>query len=86
MCLGTLYSGGEVDLDVTVNVPAEIGNEFQETVGYLDWQFKAEEFPIENSDPSKPKTGDDFNAWIWVIAAGAATAAIAGAMRLKRAK
>ena len=86
VCLGTLYSGGEVDLDVTVDVPAEVGNEFQETVGYLDWQFKVEEFPIENSDPLKPKTGDDFNAWIWVIAAGAAAAAIAGAMRMKRAK
>lgn len=66
VCLGTLYSGGIVDLDVTLEVPAELPNEFQKAVGYLDWEFKIEEFPIESSDPQSPDTGDDFRMELWL--------------------
>lgn len=59
--LGTLYSGGKVDLNVVLSVSPELDNTFKDLVGYLDWEFKIEEFPIEPDDPEPPKTGDDFS-------------------------
>ena len=65
VCLGTLYSGGQVDLNVTLDVPVELDNSFQNLVGYLDWEFMIEEFPIEPTDPTPPQTGDDFPIVLW---------------------
>ena len=66
VCLGTLYSGGEVNLDVTLDVPVELPNEFQNNIGYLDWEFMIEEFPIEPGDPEPPKTGDSSTTEWWI--------------------
>jgi LPXTG-motif cell wall-anchored protein len=66
VCLGTLYSGGEVNLDVTLSVPVELDNMFQNLIGYLDWEFMIEEFPIEPDDPQPPKTGDETNVGVWL--------------------
>jgi len=68
VCLGTLYSGGEVNLDVTLAVPVELGNEFQNKVGILTWEFKVEELPVDPDDPKPPQTRDDSNIHWYFIA------------------
>ena len=66
VCLGTLYSGGEVNLDVTLDVPVELDNQFQNQIGFLDWEFMIEEFPAEPDDPKPPQTGDHAMLGLWI--------------------
>ncbi len=68
VCLGTLYSGGNVSLDVTLDVPVTLDDEFQSRIGTLDWEFKVEEFPVEDTDPKPPPTdGTNAPAWIFLM-------------------
>lgn len=66
VCLGTLYSGGSVNLNVILDVPVELDNAYQQQIGYLDWEFMIEEYEIEPDDPEPPKSGDDFQLWLWI--------------------
>lgn len=67
VCLGTLYSGGEVNLNVILDVPVEMDNQYQQQIGYLDWEFMIEEYQIEPDDPVAPDTGDRSRVWMWTI-------------------
>lgn len=66
--LGTLYSGGEVNLDISLDVPIELGNEYQDAVGYIDWEFRVEKKPVDPSDPVPPPTGDRFILYLGIAA------------------
>ncbi len=57
VCLGTLYSGGSLDLNVTLDVPTSMDNMFQKQIGKIKWQFVTEEYPIEEPEWDCP-TGD----------------------------
>ena len=70
--LGFLSSGGEVELEVSLTVPVTMGNEFQEQVGYLDWQFMAEETPSGYT----PQTGDQAQLGLYVTVMVVALVAI----------
>lgn len=85
VCLGTLYSGGTVNLDVILDVPKELDNTYSKQIGYLDWEFKVEEFPIDETDPKPPKTSDDSNLMLWVVLS-AASASILIVLLFKRKK
>lgn len=56
--LGTLYPRGKATLDLTLEVPIDLGNDFQNMAGYIDWEFKVVEIPYTNNGPA---TGDHAN-------------------------
>lgn len=84
VCLGTVYSGGEIKLNVTLEVPITVGNDFKEAVGYLDWRFKVDELPVEAGDPKPPKTGDNRHVGIYAAVCAVSAAALTIMLLLKR--
>lgn len=63
--LGTVYSGGEITLDVILEAPITMSDAYQNQTGYVDWEFKVDKIPIEPSDPQPPQTGDSSNIFFY---------------------
>ena len=75
--LGTLYSGGEVNLTLALAVPTDLDNRYMDKLGTVDWTFKVEEFDKEPSDPTPPpKTGESETWPVLLVIAGSALAVI----------
>ena len=66
VCLGTFYSGADVNLDVKLDVPLEMNNDFQNAVGKLNWEFKVEELPVDPTDPKPPQTGENSHIGLYI--------------------
>lgn len=62
VCLGEFYKGGNVTLQVDLEVPITLGNDFQQRIGALQWTFKAVEIPAgdnPNENPEEEPGNDD---------------------------
>lgn len=83
VCLGTFKSGANTTLDVSLNVPITMGDDFQQAIGYLDWEFMVEEFPV---DDTNPKTGDETPIALYVTVCAVSAAAIIVLLLTRRKK
>ena len=54
--LGSLRKGQSLKLDVELNVPIEMGNEYANRIGEVDWVFAAEAFNDVTPPPEGPDT------------------------------
>ncbi|HPW53955.1 MAG TPA: hypothetical protein PLI19_03050 [Erysipelotrichaceae bacterium] len=75
--LGRINSGGEVTLDVELELPIEVGNDFKCGTGFLQWHFKVEAYDV-------PPTGDNINIKLILSLMGFSLIAIAGVVCLKK--
>lgn len=71
--LATVPRGKSVTLTVVLGVPADLGNEYANRVGEVDWVFTAEELDPQGN----PKTGDTSNLTLWIVVMVLCLAAIA---------
>ena len=79
--LGSLRRGKSMTLDVKLSVPAELGNEFANRKGEVDWVFT-----FEGYKDSTPKTGDTIMRSVIVMAVAGAGLALLVILRRKKRK
>lgn len=99
--IAKLGKGASTELTVELNVPIELGNEYANRVGEVDWVFVVEERnnPSNPEEPEEPeiypyvpvitaptKTGDNANIAVWVTVLVAAVAAAAGIAKKRKQK
>ena len=73
-------------MNVVLEVPVTLGNEFQDQIGYLDWEFMVEELPVEPTDPKPPQTGVQLDYKTPLILMGVSAAMIIFIILLLRKK
>lgn len=78
VCLGTIQPGGNIPLDVTLAMPITAGNEWQNQIGYIDWQFKIERIPAATETA---RTGDAAQPGLYLAAVSLAALGIVLARR-----
>ena len=79
--LGSLEKGKSMTLDVTLEVPIEMGDEFEERIGEVDWVLVVSEMEYEDA-----KTGDETLILPYIILLAAAAAGLAVLFVTKRRK
>lgn len=84
--LGTVYSGGEITLDVTLEAPITMTDAYQNHIGYVDWAFKVEERPVSPSDPKPPQTGDPGHVFVYAALAAGSLLGLVILLLLKKRK
>ena len=57
--LGSMSPGAKATLNLTVNVPKTMGNDYQNATGDINWQFKAEVPDKDNGDDPSGSDGGD---------------------------
>lgn len=71
--LATVPRGKSIELTVVLGVPLDLGNEYANRVGEVDWVFTAEELDPQGN----PKTGDTSNLTLWIVVMVVCLAAVA---------
>ncbi len=56
----TLDTGEKATLDLVLSVPTSLGDDYQNEVGYLDWEFMVEAYKKNTPKPPRPIPSDDF--------------------------
>ena len=79
--LGSLKKGESLTLDVTLEVPLTMGNEFADRIGEVDWVLVVSEMEYEDA-----KTGDETMILPYVLLLAAAAAGLAVMFVTKRRK
>lgn len=62
--LGMLEPGADVELYLTLSVPMTLEDEYQDSLGCVQWEFRSEEISIEEEGP---KTGDNYRIVLYVL-------------------
>lgn len=64
--LNSFHPGESQALTLSLEVPATLGNEFQNASGTINWEFKAEDLQGDLDGPA-PTTGDPMQPMLWIF-------------------
>ena len=82
--LGELKPGESLSLNVNLSVPIEMGNEYANRVGEVDWVFTVEEVPEPLPDTGLSQTGDGVPFKLIAAVVGVAAIALVVACTMRK--